>query len=361
MPRATTKKEEKKTIRVGVIGVGKIAEVRHIPEYLSNKSVEMVALADIDTVQLKEIGAKFNISSLYTDYKEMLKKERLDAVSVCTPNYLHASMTIDALNEGINVLVEKPMATSLEEADKMIEAAKKNKKILMVDHNQRLAPGHQIGKKILESGILGKVYTVRTVFGHSGPEFWSPRGKWFFSKKEAFAGVMADLGVHKVDVVRWLLGREVKRIAAFGATFEKKADVEDNGVAIMEFENGTLGILQVSWTLKPGEDNSTIFYCEKGMLKLFTDPERPVIVSLREKGDFMAGFAKGEMSFSLPPMQTNEVGGQFSSGIIDYFVDCILKNEKPFISGEEGRKAMEIVIGILRSAETGKVVELPLK
>jgi len=350
-----------KSLRVGVIGAGRIAEMRHIPEYLSNKDVELVAIADIDKVQLEKIGKKFNIKRLYTDYREMIKNEKLDAVSVCTPNYLHASITIDALEKGLNVLVEKPMATSLEEADRMIEVAEKNGRILMVGHNQRLAPGHQIAKKIIESGILGKINMVRTVFGHGGPEFWSPRGKWFFNKEEAFAGVMADLGIHKVDLVRWLLGQEVKRVSAFKGTFEKSGDVEDNGVAIMEFEKGTLGILQVSWTLKPGEDNSTIFYCEKGMLKLFAEPDRPVVVSLREKGDYMNDFARGDMSFDLPPMQTNEVGGQFNSGVIDYFVECILNNKKPFISGEEGRKALEIVIAILRSAETGEVISLPLK
>lgn len=350
-----------KLLRVGVIGAGRIAEMRHIPEYLSNKNVELVAIADIDKVQLEEMGKKFKISKLYTDYKDMLKNEKLDAVSVCTPNYLHAPITIDALESGLHVLVEKPMATSLEEADKMIETAEKKGKILMVGHNQRLAPGHQIAKKVIESGILGKINMVRTVFGHGGPEFWSPRGKWFSSKKEAFAGVMADLGIHKVDLVRWLLGQEVKRVSAFKGTFEKSGDVEDNGVAIMEFEKGTLGILQVSWTLKPGEDNSTIFYCEKGMLKLFAEPDRPVVVNLKEKGDYMSNFARGEMSFALPPMQTNEVGGQFNSGVIDYFVECVLNNKKPFISGEEGRKALEIVIAILKSAETGEVVNLPLK
>jgi len=327
-----------KSLRVGVIGAGRIAEVRHIPEYLSNKDVELVAIADIDKVQLEKIGKKFNIKRLYTDYREMIKNEKLDAVSVCTPNYLHASITIDALEKGLNVLVEKPMATSLEEADRMIEVAEKNGRILMVGHNQRLAPGHQIAKKIIESGILGKINMVRTVFGHGGPEFWSPRGKWFFNKKEAFAGVMADLGIHKVDLVRWLLGQEVKRVSAFKGTFEKSGDVEDNGVAIMEFEKGTLGILQVSWTLKPGEDNSTIFYCEKGMLKLFAEPDRPVVVSLREKGDYMNDFARGDMSFDLPPMQTNEVGGQFNSGVIDYFVECILNNKKTIHIWRRGEK-----------------------
>jgi len=97
------------------------------------------------------------------------------------------------------------------------------------------------------------------------------------------------------------------------------------------------------------------------MLKLFAEPDRPVVVSLREKGDYMNDFARGDMSFDLPPMQTNEVGGQFNSGVIDYFVECILNNKKPFISGEEGRKALEIVIAILRSAETGEVISLPLK
>ncbi|MGV2806767.1 gfo/Idh/MocA family oxidoreductase, partial [Clostridium perfringens] len=128
----------------------------------------------------------------YTDYQELLKNEKLDAVSVCTPHYLHAPMSIAAANAGLHVLVEKPMATTAEEGELMIEAARKNGVYLMVGHNQRLMPPHVKAKEILDSGKLGKVLTFRTSFGHGGPESWSRDGRdsWVFRKEEAIMGAM---------------------------------------------------------------------------------------------------------------------------------------------------------------------------
>ena len=116
--------------------------------------------------------------------------EKTDAVSVCLPNYLHAPVSIAALEAGCHVLCEKPMATSREEAEEMIEAAKSNNKKLMIAHNQRFVPSHAKARALIASGEVGKIYSFRTAFGHGGPEGWSVDGKdsWFFNKEQAFIG-----------------------------------------------------------------------------------------------------------------------------------------------------------------------------
>lgn len=172
-------------LRVGVIGCGSIAQHRHIPEYKANKNVELVAVCDINEDRVNEVAAKYQIAA-YTNYEELLSSGVVDAVSVCTPNYLHAPISIAALNSGLHVLCEKPMATSKQEAEEMIAAAKDSGKKLMIGHNQRFVPSHQRARQLIASGEIGKIYSFRTAFGHGGPEGWSVEGKesWFLKKKK---------------------------------------------------------------------------------------------------------------------------------------------------------------------------------
>ena len=151
----------------------------------------------------------------------MLKDSELDAVTVATPNYLHAPITIAALQAGCHVNVEKPMACSTVEAERMVSAAKKAKKLLNVNQSQRRFPPHVKAKEVMDSGILGKVLHLTAMFGHAGPEFWSPTGKWFFRKKEARFGAMADLGVHKADLIRFDRGELSSSTKAMAALFSE--------------------------------------------------------------------------------------------------------------------------------------------
>ncbi|MDD2431596.1 MAG: Gfo/Idh/MocA family oxidoreductase [Firmicutes bacterium] len=336
-------------VRIGVVGNGAIAKYRHLPEYASRDDVEIVALCDIIKAKAEKLALRYDVKKVYTDYKQMIEKEKLDAVSVCTPNYLHSEITIYALKHGLNVLVEKPMATSMAEANEMIETARKNNLVLMVGQNQRLAPMHVLAKKILESGMMGKVNTFRTVFGHGGPEHWSQTGKWFFDKKQAFAGSLADLGVHKVDLVQFILG-DIDQVACFTDTLEKKeCTVDDNAVAILHMENGIMGTVETSWTYKPIEENGTVFFCEKGTLKMAVEPDAPLVAYFAEPG-------RGRCVFEVPQIQTNEDGGQFSTGVIDGFIETINGTRENPVSGEEGRKALRAILACIESAASNRKV-----
>ena len=306
-------------IKVAVIGCGSISKHRHIPEYASNTNVELVAFVD-PIIERAEHYAQLHGGKAYSNYVDMLKAEKVDAVSVCTPNYLHAEISIAAANAGAHVLVEKPMATTAAESEAMIEAAKKNGVFLMVGHNQRLMPPHVKAKEILETGKLGKVLTFRTSFGHPGPEGWSVDGResWFFRKEEAIMGAMGDLGVHKSDLIRWLLDDEVAQVAAFVGTLHKEGtDVDDNATCLLRMKSGATGSLVASWTYYKGQDNSTVLWCENGVIKIDTDPNDQVIVELRD----------GTVErYKVGQVATNEK--QTSSGVIDEFVTSIVTNQR---------------------------------
>lgn len=334
-------------LRVAVIGCGAIAQRRHIPEYAENEHVELVAFSDPNLERAEEMAKRYG-GKAFKDHDELLKEIKPDAVSVCTPNVTHAPISIAAAKAGAHVLVEKPMATSDEEAEQMIQAAKEAGVILMVGHNQRFMPPHVKAKEILQSGKLGKVISFRTSFGHPGPEGWSLDGRdsWFFRKEEAAMGAMGDLGVHKADLIRWLLDDEVEQVAGFIGTLDKKdTDVDDNAICILRMKSGAIGSLVASWTYYRGEDNSTVFWCENGVMKIGTDLRDQVIVELRDGS--VERYQVGEIA-------TNEK--QTKSGVIDAFVDSILNGTVSPVPGEEGRKSLRVVLAMFESQQSGKIV-----
>lgn len=336
-------------VRVAVVGCGAIAIRRHIPEYAVNPNVEFVAFVDPVIERAQEQAEKYGAEA-FASYEEMLSKIKPDAVSVCTPNYLHAPVTIAAANAGAHVLVEKPMASTDEEAAAMIEAASKNGVYLMVGHNQRLMPPHVKAKEILKNGSLGRVLTFRTSFGHPGPEGWSVDGKgsWFFRKPEAIMGAMGDLGVHKSDLIRYLLDDEVAQVTGFIGTLDKEGtDVDDNATCLLRMKSGAIGTLVASWTYYKGEDNSTVFWCENGVLKIGTDPKDQIIVELRN----------GTVErYNVGAISTNDK--QETSGVVDAFINSIVTKTQPSISGEEGRKSLAVILAAFESQATGKVISL---
>ncbi|GAB7055411.1 MULTISPECIES: Gfo/Idh/MocA family protein [unclassified Paenibacillus] len=338
-----------KKIRVAVIGCGAIAQRRHIPEYAVNPNVELVAFCDPIPDRAQMCAEPYSAQA-FTDYEDMLREVKPDAVSVCTPNILHAPATIAAANAGAHVLVEKPIAATEEEAQAMIEAARRNGVYLMVGHNQRLMPPHRKAKEILQSGKLGKVLTFRTSFGHPGPERWSVDGRdsWFFRKDEAIMGAMGDLGVHKSDLIRYFLEDEVAEVAAIIDTLHKEdTAVDDNAACVLRMKSGAIGTLAASWTYYKGEDNSTVFWCENGVMKVGTHPEDQVIVELRD----------GTVErYKVGAIATNEK--QTASGVIDAFVDCLVTGKAPDISGEEGLKSLKVILGAFQSYATGQIVKL---
>lgn len=341
------------TIKVGIIGLGSIARFRHLPETAMNPQAEISAICDIVPQRVKEMAEKYNCQA-YTNYQKMLKQPDLDAVIVAATNTTHAQMTIAALEAGKHVLCEKPMATSLEDASKMIEAANKAGKKLMIAHNQRLEPAHQKAKEIIQSGKLGKVLTFTAVFGHPGSEYWAIDGEntWFYRRDVTGLGVLGDLAIHKLDLLRWILEDEYTHASAFIDTLSKTypngelIDVEDNAHCLLRTQKGTMGSVIASWTYQK-ENNSTTLYCENGVVQIYVNPEFSLVVH----------YDKQNSEYHKLGRKSTNVA-QVKSGIIDTFVEALVKDCEVPITGMDGYKAVEAVLACQRAAETGKVVEI---
>lgn len=341
-------------VRYGIIGCGAIAQRRHIPECVANPESKLAALADPVKERVEELAARHGAKA-YTDYKQMLADPGIDAIVVAGPNSLHAAQTIEALNAGKHVLCEKPMATTREDARAMMDAAKKAGKFLMIGLNQRLMPPHVKAKRILQSGVLGNVLAFRTAFKHPGPEGWSvDAGKsWFFKKGQAFMGVTGDLGVHKADLLRWLLGQEFSDVGGFVTTLDKRdnegklIDLDDNAFLTLKTAGGIVGSMILSWTNYGAEENYTVLYCQNGALSLGTDPTYGVIV------DFKNGERElhkvGEMSTNIR---------QVASGIIDLFTKAIATNTPPEIDGMEGYRSLDVILTAMEAAKLGKTLKI---
>jgi predicted dehydrogenase len=341
-------------VRYGFIGCGAIAQRRHLPECAANSHSVVAALSDPMADRVAALAKQYG-GKTYTDYKEMLAQADIDAVVVAGPNGLHAEQSIAALNAGKHVLCEKPMATTRQDAKAMTAASEKNKKFLMIGLNQRLMPPHVKAKEILQSGKLGKVLSFRTAFKHPGPEGWSvDAGKsWFFKKGQAFMGVCGDLGVHKADLMRWLLGQEFTDVGGFITTLDKRdpegklIELDDNAYLTLKTDGGIIGSMILSWTNYGAEENYTVLYCQKGVLGLGVDPTYGVVVSYAN-GDREL-HKVGEMSTNLK---------QVASGIIDSFTKNIETNTQPEINAVEGYRSLDVILTAMEAGLQGRTLKI---
>ena len=344
-------------VNIGIIGCGGISIRRHAPEYAANPKAKLIGFFDpvesraVDMVQ--QYGGK-----AYKSYEELLADPKIDAVSVCSSNSTHAEISIAALKAGKHVLCEKPMATSVKDAEEMIVASEKAGKNLMIGHNQRFFAAHAKAKEILLSGEMGRVLTFRTAFSHRGPEVPSVTknaNSWFFNKEAAILGVMGDLGIHKADLIRWLIRDDIEEVMAAVMTLDKKGpdgkliEIDDNAICILKSKSGIRGTLTAGWTNygKNAKDDWTVLYCTEGLMKLYCNSDYPLEI-VKRNGE--------RVTYRFEQDPYNQ--GGIKSGIIDQFIDSIVNNKSPEISGEEGLAALKIVFACMESSECGRTVKI---
>ena len=340
-------------IRVGVVGCGSITEFRHLPEYLQRSDVEVVACFDANRSRAEKMAKLFGVK-VAESMEAVTQDPSIDAISDCSPNNRHSVVTTMALQHGKHVLCEKPMAMTVELCRQMNVAAEKAGKLLMIAHNQRFAPAHAKAKELLQSGVLGRVISFRTTFGHKGPEYWSEErssSTWFFTKAQSGFGVAGDIAIHKIDLIRFLLDDDFADVQASVFVGDKKyadgspIEVPDNVVSVVRMKRGSYGTLTASWTYYGPEDNSTTLYCEKGIMTIYQDPEYQLKVSL---------FNAEEVFYKIGQIQTNDK--QSNSGTIDAFVEAIQRGGPVPITGLDGLRGIEVVEAIFESSKTGKRV-----
>ena len=333
-------------IRVGIIGCGKIAQLRHLPEYAANPNAQVVAYYDKNMARAEEMAAKYG-GKVYDSFYQLIDEPDIDAVSICVENRSHAEICTAALYAGKHVLCEKPMAVTLAECESMVAAAERNGKHLMIGHNMRFDPVHRKARKLLESGIIGDVITFRSVFGNSGPEGWSPdRDAWFFDKNKAAMGALSDMGIHKVDLVQYLLGQKVIETTAKVVTLNKRDNegqligVDDNALCILRMSGGALGTMAASWTIYGHECQSTCLYGTKGIMLIYSEPSSPIIVSDMEGN-------RTSYNLDVPHNGT---------GVIDEFVDALVNDRQPEVSGREALTVMRSIFASIKSSNISRTV-----
>ncbi|WP_336784624.1 Gfo/Idh/MocA family protein [Paenibacillus sp. MMO-177] len=343
------------SIRVGIIGCGSIAQFRHAPEYAGHEDVQLAAVYDRNPERSARMAEKYG-SNIKESAEDLLQDPCIDAVSICTSNETHHDLSIAALRAGKHVLCEKPISVTIEEAEAMKEAALQANRILMIAHNQRFNESHQMARTLLRKGAIGRVLSIRVTFGHSGPENWAyvkSTKSWFFDKTRSVFGAAGDLGIHKFDLVRFLLDDDLSEIAALDGTLHKSDEngspvaVNDNMVCVFRTRRGVLGTMALSWTYYGEEDNSTIIYGENGIMKILEDPLHPLIVV----------HADGSVErYQSAGMQTND--SQSDSGVIRKFVAAILQNESSPVDCNDGIASLRMLQAAAQSAREGRLIHI---
>ena len=349
-------------LKIGIIGTGNISNV-HIQAYLKNPNVELYAFCDINEEQLKSMAEKYHITRTYTDVHEMLKLKELDAVSVCVWNANHCPCTIAALNAGKHVLCEKPMALNAKEAEMMKEAAEKNGKLLMIGFVRRYGNDCEVLQDFINSDFFGEMYYAKATYLRRNG---NPCG-WFGDKSRSGGGPLIDLGVHVIDLVRYLMGNP-KPVSVYGVTYQKLfnrpnvkmssmyksvsatdhdiCDVEDLASALIRFDNGATLSIEASFSLNLKSDEGKIeLFGTKGGAKL--DPELELYT---EMNDYLA-------NVTLNYQTALDFNGLFAKEI-NHFVSCITDGIPCKSPAQDGIELMKILDAVYESARLGHEVIL---
>ncbi|WP_409342957.1 Gfo/Idh/MocA family protein [Paenibacillus sp. MBLB4367] len=326
--------------------------------------MELVALCDTDQEKAEKTAKEFGIPAFYTDYRELLQRNDIDAVDICTPNLYHSIIAIAALQAGKHVFCEKPDAVNPEEAQKMADAASSSGKILMVMRNNRFTPAAQYLKRFIGEGHMGDLYTGRC--GWIRRRGIPGKGGWFTTKELSGGGPLIDLGVHFIDLAVWFMGNP-KPIAVSGATYTKFADneqsdsvhsvygerkengvfdVEDLATGFIRFDNGASLQIEFSWASNIGEEMNFVelrgtkagFSLKRNELQLFSE-------------------SAGQLINTVPVFKPNELADPHGEHL-KHFIDCVKQRAEPIIRPEHGVDTIKILSAIYESAKTGMEVRM---
>jgi predicted dehydrogenase len=231
--------------KIGVIGLGGIAQLVHLPVLSKLINAELTAVAEINKNRLKSVGEKFNIQKQYTDYHELLNNEDIDAVIIATPTNTHKDIAVDCLNAKKHVLIEKPIARNLNEAKEINSTAKKNKKHVMIGMNLRYRPDAMLMKSLVSSGELGNIFYVRCGWLRKQ----SSEQKWFINKGQSGGGVIIDLGILMLDLALWILNDLNIKSVSVQKFYHNTKEVEDSAIGMIRFEKDKILSFEVSWGL----------------------------------------------------------------------------------------------------------------
>jgi predicted dehydrogenase len=350
-------------VGIGIIGAGGIAKGVHLPAYQKLRDegkVKIVAIADENEEVAQEAAKKFDVPTVFTDYKDMLKLKEIDAIDICTPNFLHYKPTIDAFAAGKHVIVEKPIALNAVEGAEMVAAGHKAGKKFQVALNMRFASAPQSIKRMIEAGKLGEIYYARA---HALRRRGVPAWGVFTQKDKQGGGPLIDIGVHILDMTLWLMGYP-EPASVSGTTYRKFGNregifnpwgewdpkifsVEDFAVGQVKFKNGATLTLESSFVanIAKEEFSTSLMGTEGGVFLDLHDNNNTRIY--REEEHTLTDTSL----VSLPNIGSHEAE-------IRAFVQSLLDDTPILVPGEQGLMVTRILDAIYKSSDTGKEILL---
>ena len=335
-------------IRVGIIGCGRVATVRHIPECFENSEIEIRGYYNRTKEKAMQMAERYG-GKVYDDIGECILDSDVDVVIISTPNKTHAPISIRALDEGKHVICEKPMAVTEEECKRMVDTAREKGRILLIGYQERYTQTHRMARKLIADGMIGKVLNFQVIFAHGGPEKKRPSENLsFYDKEQAGMGASMDLGVHKIDTMRFLLNDEVGEIAAkrgYIKTVERRgieSCVDNNAAYILRMQKGAVGTVTASWTCYGEEKNFVIIFGSEGTMLI----EHPFSGKVRI---MMKDGAEKEISIK----EHYRADGWIESGIIREMIRLIKRGEKQ--TGEDALKTMQAVFTAVECEDRMKI------
>lgn len=335
------------TVRMGFAGTGYITKV-HARAAGRIEGVELAAVANHRPESMAAFAGEFGIARQFATVQDMLAGGEIDALIVSTPNCLHAQQAIAALEAGVHVMVEKPMAMNAAEAREMVAAGHRSGALLMVAHCWRFDREAQWAREQVAAGRIGEVLRTK---GYGVHVNWGPGG-WFTQKRLAGGGAVADMGIHAIDTARFLLGdpQPVSVYARIG-TYYREFDVDDTGVIVINWDNGAVSTIEAGWWQPhaDGPNASTQLYGRKGMASLF--PTRLILTDVDKQ-------QVEQVDSGFPAVRQDHYPQAMYDAQMAYFVDCIRANRTPVPGGAEGWANMQIIDAAYESSRTGAVVKI---
>jgi len=321
-------------LKFAILGCGRIS-TKHVEALINNKDeAELVAVYDIIeelAIERKKQYESAIIDSnvkVYTDYNEVLNDENIDVVTIATISGYHAKQAIDCLNHDKHVLIEKPMALTLEDADKIIKLGKEKSKKVCVSHQNRFIPAIQNLKRAIDEGRFGKLIhgTARTLWNRND-EYYK-QASWR-GRKALDGGTLMNQCIHNIDLLLWMMGGEVERLYSETDTFIRNIETEDFGAILMRLKNGAVGIVEGSVCVYPKNlEESLSIFGEKGTVVI-------------KNGKIDTWVFEDERDYDNFEYDESNLG---HTPLYKDFIDAIINDREPLVNGEEGKKAIEIIL-----------------
>ncbi len=333
-----------KKLRVAIIGCGYIADY-HVRGLQTIPDVEIVVVASQRIESAKAFAEKYHIAEATTDVPTLYSRNDIDVAVISTPNKFHAPYAIGFLNGEKDVFLEKPMAMSAEEGLTIKQAADANNKLVMSGHMWRFDTDVNYVKDVVDSGQLGSIVKTK---GYGIHENWGPAG-WFAKKELAGGGALADMGVHAIDTARYILGDPMpKKVYAKIGTYYGDFDVDDSGIILISWDNGTESIIESGWWQPhmDGPEAATGLYGNKGYANVF-----PTYLK------YKVGGLPGKFDAKLPVKKEHCEQSMYTRQM-EHLTDCVRTRKQPVPGFAEGQIILEIVDAAYKSAQTGEVVSL---